>query len=288
VATNSVNTNTGAMVALQQLNRTAEALNVTQKRISTGYRVSDAKDDGAAFAVAQSVRADVSGLNSANEQLGGVKGILDTTLAGLTKVSDKMSDMKALLVKLSDDTINTDQRSQYGQQYTDLQNEMASTLRDASYNGRALIDTSGAAFTASSGAVPANLVAANVVTVRNELATTYTINMVDGANLLVADVPADAATARAALDDGGNFSTVMNALNDSLNKFGSSSRYVDSQIDFNKQKMDSLEGGVGSLVDADLAKESARLQALQIRQQLGTQSLSIANQSPQQLLTLFQ
>ena len=288
MATNSVNTNTGAMVALQQLNRTAEALNVTQKRISTGYRVSDAKDDGAAFAVAQSVRADVSGLNSANEQLGGVKGILDTTLAGLTKVSDKMSDMKALLVKLSDDTINTDQRSQYGQQYTDLQNEMASTLRDASYNGRALIDTSGAAFTASSGAVPANLVAANVVTVRNELATTYTINMVDGANLLVADVPADAATARAALDDGGNFSTVMNALNDSLNKFGSSSRYVDSQIDFNKQKMDSLEGGVGSLVDADLAKESARLQALQIRQQLGTQSLSIANQSPQQLLTLFQ
>ncbi|PZW49147.1 flagellin [Humitalea rosea] len=287
MATNSVNTNTGAMVALQQLNRTGDALAMTQKRISTGYRVSDAKDDGAAFAVAQSVRADVAGLQSANEQLGGVKGILDTTLAGITKVSEKMSDMKALLVKLSDDTINTDQRSQYGKQYTDLQNEMSSTLRDASYNGRALIDSSGAAFVVSSGAVPANLVAADVVTVRNELATTYTIGMVDGAGLVVDDVPPDAATARAALDDGGNFSTVMNALNDSLNTFGSSSRYVDSQISFNKEKMDSLEGGIGSLVDADLAKESARLQALQIRQQLGTQSLSIANQSPQQLLSLF-
>lgn len=287
MATNSVNTNTGAMVALQQLNRTGDALAMTQKRISTGYRVSDAKDDGAAFAVAQSVRADVAGLQSANEQLGGVKGILDTTLAGITKVSEKMSDMKALLVKLSDDTINTDQRSQYGKQYTDLQNEISSTLRDASYNGRALIDSSGAAFVVSSGAVPANLVAADVVTVRNELATTYTIGMVDGAGLVVADVPPDAATARAALDDGGNFSTVMNALNDSLNTFGSSSRYVDSQISFNKEKMDGLEGGIGSLVDADLAKESARLQALQIRQQLGTQSLSIANQSPQQLLSLF-
>jgi hypothetical protein len=71
---NSVNTNLGAMVALQSLNRTNEALNTTQKRVSTGYRVSDAKDDGAAFAVAQSVRADVAGLTAANEQLGGVKG----------------------------------------------------------------------------------------------------------------------------------------------------------------------------------------------------------------------
>ena len=76
--------NAGAMVALQSLNRTNEGLNVTQKRISTGFRVNDAKDDGAAFAVAQSVRADVAGLTAANEQLGGTKGILDTALSGLT------------------------------------------------------------------------------------------------------------------------------------------------------------------------------------------------------------
>ncbi len=110
---NSVNTNGGAMVALQSLNRTNEALNTTQKRISTGYRVADAKDDGAAFAVAQSVRADVAGLTAANEQLGGVKGVLDTALAGLNKVSDTMTKVRETLVRLADDTLNTDQRAQY-------------------------------------------------------------------------------------------------------------------------------------------------------------------------------
>ena len=110
---NSVNTNLGAMVALQSLNRTNEALNMTQKRVSTGYRVSDAKDDGAAFAVAQSVRADVAGLTAANEQLGGVKGVLDTALAGLRKVSDTMIKVRETLVRLADDTLNADQRAQY-------------------------------------------------------------------------------------------------------------------------------------------------------------------------------
>ena len=97
---NSVNTNVGALVALQSLNRTNEALAETQKRISTGLRVSDAKDDGAAFASAEGIRADVAGLTSANEHLGGVKGILDTTLAGLGKVSNTMEDLREVLVKL--------------------------------------------------------------------------------------------------------------------------------------------------------------------------------------------
>src|SRR5690348_6567775 len=98
---NSVNTNNGAVVALQSLNRTSEEMAVTQKRISTGYRVSDAKDDGAAFAVAQRVRGDMAGLTSANEQLGGMKGLIDTTLGSLKQVSDVMSDIKSVLEKLS-------------------------------------------------------------------------------------------------------------------------------------------------------------------------------------------
>ena len=87
---NSVNTNTGAMVALQSLNRTADELNATQKRISTGYRVADAKDDGAAFAVAERVRGEIAATQSANEQLGGVKGLLDVTNASLSNVSDTL------------------------------------------------------------------------------------------------------------------------------------------------------------------------------------------------------
>jgi flagellin len=271
---NSVNTNLGAMVALQSLNRTNEALNVTQKRISTGLRVNDAKDDGAAFAVAQAVRADVAGLSAANEQLGGVKGILDTSLSGLNKVSDTMIKVRETLVRLADDTLNTDQRAQYEAQYTALQTQITNFIDDATYNGRTLLAT----------AAPGG----DITTTRNESGTTYTITSVDGAGtLIVAAAPTDAAAAQAALADGGDFDTVQSAISNALNTFGSDARYIDAQISYNKDKADALEAGMGALIDADLAKESARLQSLQIRQQLGTQALSIANQAPQTLLSLF-
>ena len=271
---NSVNTNIGAQVALQSLNRTNDALNVTQKRISTGFRVNDAKDDGAAFAVAQAVRADVAGLGAANEQLGGVKGILDTALSGLNKVSETMVKVRETLVRLADDTLNTEQRAQYETQYEALRTQITNFISDATYNGRTLLAT----------AAPGG----NITTTRNESGTTYTINAVDGAGtLIVAAAPADAATAQTALGSGGNFETVQTAISDALNQFGSDSRYVDNQIAYNKDKADALEAGLGALIDADLAKESARLQSLQIRQQLGTQALSIANQAPQTLLSLF-
>jgi flagellin len=272
---NSVNTNLGAMVALQSLNRTNEGLNMTQKRISTGFRVNDAKDDGAAFAVAQSVRADVAGLNAANEQLGGTKGILDTALAGLTKVSETMVKVRETLVRLADDTLNADQRAQYESQYTALRTQIENFITDATYNGRTLLST-----TAPEGG--------DIATTRNETGTTYTLTAVDGAGtLVIAAAPTDAAGAQAALGSGGDFGTIQTALGNALNTFGSDSRYLDSQIAYNKDKADALEAGLGSLIDADLAKESARLQSLQIRQQLGTQALSIANQAPQTLLSLF-
>ena len=273
---NSVNTNIGAMVALQSLNRTNEALTDTQKRVSTGYRVSDAKDDGAAFAVAQSVRADAAGLTAANEQLGGVKGVLDTALAGLNKISDTMVKVRETLVRLADDTLNTDQRAQYEAQYTALRTQIQNFISDATYNGRTLLDTN-----AANGG-------GDIATTRNENATVYTLTAVDGANtLVVAAAPTSAAAAQTALAAGGDFPTIQTAINNALNTFGSDSNYIDAQLAYNRDKLDALQGGLGALIDADLAKESARLQALQIRQQLGTQSLSIANQTPQMLLSLF-
>jgi flagellin len=101
----------------------------------------------------------------------------------------------------------------------------------------------------------------------------------------VAAAPADDAAARAAIT--GDWTTVNSALNDALNRLGSDARYIDSQIGYNRDKLDAVEGGLGALIDADIAKEAARLQALQIRQQLGTQTLSITNQAPQALLSLF-
>jgi flagellin len=128
----------------------------------------------------------------------------------------------------------------------------------------------------------------DIVTTRNESGETFTVTAIDGAtDLVVAAAPADATAAQTALQSGGDFETVESAIADALNQFGSDSNYIDAQINYNKSKADALEGGLGTLIDADLAKESAKLQALQIRQQLGTQALSISNQSPQMLLSLF-
>ncbi len=273
---NSVITNLGSMVALQSLNKTSDQLSVVQKRISTGFRVADSKDDGGAFAVAQAVRADVSGLTAANEQLGGTKGVLETTFAALGKVSESMVKIRETLTRLADGTINDSQRGQYEAQYTALRTQIENFVSDATYNGRTLLSTD----TAAGGG--------DITAVRNEAGGTFTVAAIDGAgSLLVATAPADAAAAQTALADGGDFETVESAVADALNQFGSDSNYIDSQIRYNKDKVDAMEGGLGALVDADLAKESAKLQSLQIRQQLGTQAMSIANQSPQTLLSLF-
>lgn len=271
---NSVNTNIGAMVALQSLNKTNDDMALTQKRISTGMRVADAKDDGAAFAVAQSVRADVAALTSANEQLGASQGLLDTTNAALKKVSDTMTNVRTVLTKLAEEGLTTEQRTQYNAQYTALRSQIQSFVDDASYNGKSLL-----------GAAPGGVDDRKIV--RNEKADQITLASTDKTTLVVAAAPATAAAALAALGAAGNFKTVEAAVNTAMNQYGNDSKTISGQVAFNKEKVDSLESGLGALVDADLAKESAKLQSLQIRQQLGTQSLSIANQSPQALLSLF-
>ena len=271
---NSVNTNIGAMTALQSLNRTNDALAAVQKRVSTGFRVADAKDDGGDFAVAQSVRGDVAGLTAANEQLGGLKGIVDVTLTSLGQVSKTMVEVRTVLTRLADGTINDEQRDQYEQQYDQLRTQIERFIDDATYNGRTLLSTDVAAG------------GGDIVTIRNEQGTTLTLAAFDGATDFVVDAaPADATDAQTAIT--GNWTDISKAINDALNRLGADSRYVDSQIGYNRDKLDALEGGLGALIDADIAKEAARLQALQIRQQLGTQTLSITNQAPQALISLF-
>src|SRR3954468_25106079 len=114
---NSVNTNMGAMVALQSLNATQQQLATTQKRISTGSRVADSTDDGAAYAIAQGVRSTVGALTSANQQLGSVQGLLSTTQAGLNDISNTMQSMSDVLVRLSDQDVSGNERTQYQAQY---------------------------------------------------------------------------------------------------------------------------------------------------------------------------
>jgi len=273
---NSVNTNAQAVLALQSLNGTNRELSGTQKRISTGFRVADARDDGGAFAVAQSVRSDMSGVVAVNEQLGGVKGVLETTFAALSVVSDTMKQLRATITRLADAAIATDQREAYEEQYGLLQKQVASFVNDAFYNNRTLLST-----VASSGG-------GNVTSIRNEAGGLFTIEAVDGATLLLPSAaPTDAAQAQTWIQANGAFDTRDSAISKALNRFGAAMSFVDNQIAYNSDKVDSLATGLGALVDADLAKESSALEALKVRQQLGVQTLSLANEGPQVLLGLF-
>ena len=273
---NSVITNVGAQVALASFNKTVEDLSATQKRISTGYRVADAKDDGAAYAVAERVRGEVSANTSANEQLGGAKGLLDVTSASLQNVSNSLQKLQSVAVKLADGTITSEQRTQYQAQAGELTKNIQSFINDANYNGNNVLKD------------PTTL--ANQV-VRNGAGDTYTFsgykaitnifNTVSAANTWTRGDASSALTKTGAIGK-----AITNTLTQ-LNNFGSYANYVDTQVNYNKAKIDAQQTGLGALIDADLAKESAKLQSLQIRQQLGTQALSIANQAPQTLLSLF-
>ncbi|MCA3322218.1 MAG: flagellin [Roseomonas sp.] len=275
----SINTNIGAMTALQSLNRTNDALAQVQKRISTGYRVADARDDGGAYAVAQTVRSNSSALTAVNEQMGGLRGLVDVSLTALEEVSKTMIEIRSVLTRLADGTVGDQARDQYNQQYDQLRTQVTNFLADADYFGKNLL----------TGSTPTD----DIVTLRSESVETadlYTLPALgpDTKFIVAAGPFADAAAARAALDETtGDYQIVNKTINNAMNRLGSDARYIDAQITYNRDKVDAMEVGLGALIDADLARESARLQALQIRQQLGSQTLSIANQAPQFLMSLF-
>jgi len=279
---NSVNTNMGAMVALQSLNMTNTQLAATEKRISTGYRVADATDDGAAYAVAQRVRSDVSSLTSANQQLGGVQGLLSTTSSALNDVSTLLTSMRSVLVSLANGNTSGTQRTQYTSQYNSLLANVKSDIENASYNGKTLIGN----ITGSSGTF------SRVAVSTNETGSTYGIATFGGSAMygslaLGATTLASATLAGAAITTTGTFMNMLNSLGTQMNNYGNATNYITNQVNYNTDKISAMNSGLGALVDANLAQESAMLQSLQIRQQLGTQALSLANQAPQSLLTLF-
>ncbi|WP_428541964.1 flagellin [Rhodopila sp.] len=279
---NSVNTNMGAMVALQSLESTQSQLTATQKQISTGYRVSDSTDDGAAYAIAQGIRSTVGALTTANQQLGSVQGLLSTTQSGLNHVSNLMSSMRDTLQQLSSPSVTGSERTNYETSYNSMLQQVKGDIQDAGYNGKTLIGN----ITGSTGSFGRTAV------VRNDSGATYALTTFSGSAMFgaISVTPTTfggAASVAALITAGGAFMKQMNAVNNQLNVVGNSINYINNETTYNSDKIDALNSGLGSLIDADLAKESAQLTALQIRQQLGTQSLSMANQAPQTLLSLF-
>jgi flagellin len=294
----SVNTNIGAQIALQNLNITGADLASVQKKISTGLRVSDANDNGAVFAIAQGLRSDISAITTVNGQLGAAKGVLQVTIAALTGIQNTVADIRSVLVQLADQNVTGNARTQLNAQYKTLFLATQNYAFGANYNGTNILVQSQGVYFPSQGQVPFGYASLapesalngyrgkNISVIQDIAANQYSIT--GGDFLFIKEQlqnVADATQAQFILSN--NFVSSQNYIGTLLNRFAADSKFIDNQITFNNALSDATTQGLGALVDADLAKESARLQSLQIKQQLGTQSLGIANQSPQTLLGLF-
>jgi flagellin len=272
VGLNSVNTNYGALVALQALNKTNQDLNLTQKRVTTGSRVADAVDDGAAFAVAQGIRSNIGAIGAVNQQLNIAKGTVATALEAATSISNTLIKTREAITKLADANLSTDQRSQYNSDLSRLVGEVTNFVTNAKFNGTNLLQTPSSAITTIS-----NVSGGQYTLTTNDVSVTV-LNLLT-TNFASAGVAATYLSA--------TITSVESVVSTFLNALGGDRRRIDNQINFNSALLKASEEALGFVVDADLAKESSRLTSLQIRQQLGTQTLGIANQGPQVLLGLF-
>ncbi len=268
---NSINTNISAQVALSNLNTTNRALEETQKRVSTGQVVADAVDNGAAFAIAQGLRSDLAGLEAVNSQLANAKGLMTVTNTAAKSISDTLAEVRDVLTRMADENNDTTQFQQYNDRYAKLKATITNYIANAVYNGQNLI---------SAGASGVNVIS-------DMNGTQYGITAQDLKAAVSDNLTAitTAADAQALLT--GGFTSAENSLGTAMNSLAADTNRLDDQMVFNSAMLDAIEQGLGAIVDADLAKESARLQALQTKQQLGIQALTIANAAPNVLLSLF-
>ncbi|OAN54806.1 MULTISPECIES: flagellin [unclassified Sphingobium] len=275
----SVNTNAGAMAALQSLNATNNKMDVTQSRINTGLAVSSTKDDSAKYTIAQTLRGDLGGLSAVTSSLNNAKSVTDTAIAGAEQISDLLNQMKSKAYEAADAGLDADSRTAIDKDFTALKEQISTIIESSEFNNTNLLDS---AFTGTTSvaALQSLKVATGTDTldVANQSFDTAVYDVIDASDV---SSQANAEAMVATID------TVISTVNTSLSDLGAASRKIEGQQSFTSKLSDVVTAGIGNLVDADLAKESANLQALQVQQQLGVQALSIANQAPQTILSLF-
>lgn len=271
----SVNTNVGAMVALQNLNKTNSDLSTTQNRVSTGLKVASAKDNGAAFAIAQSQRATVTSLGAVQDSLSRAVSTVDVAMSTGESVQDMLTSLKEKALAASDTSLDSTSRAALNSDFTAIRDAITKTLANASFNGVNLVNG-----TTTSIESLANAAGTNKLTTAGE-------NLSLGGTVVTLAATDAFATATSAAGLVSTLDTSISNVSASLARLGTASKTLERHSTFVGKLSDSIESGIGNLVDADLAKESAKLQALQTKQQLGIQALSIANQSSSTILSLF-
>ena len=272
---NSVNTNAGAMAALQNLNKANMELQTVQNRINTGLEVAGAKDNGGIYAIAQRMRSQVAGYGVVQQSLDRGEATLDVALAAGEAISDLLIEMKEKALGAADASLDTASRTALNEDFKALRDQISTIVNNAEFNGLNLIDGSTTSFAAL-----ANQDGSNTITVTSE-------DMSLSGSIVTISVTASFATATQADNIASSIGTSLDNVNEALARLGTKSKSLEVHSTFVTKLSDALEKGIGNLVDADMAKESARLQALQVKQQLGVQALSIANSTPQTVLSFF-
>ncbi|MFZ0270048.1 flagellin [Caulobacter sp.] len=275
MAFNSINTNVGAMIALQSLNAVNRDLSDTLRHIATGLAISSPKDNAAIWAVAQNQRAESKSLDAVRASLQRGQSITDVALAAGETITDLLGRMKEKMLAASDTSLSTTSRKALNDDYLNLKRQINRTVGAADFNGINLISSG------STGQIRAlaNANATDTIDVDHvDLSTTGSALAGMRADLLGA--PISAAEIKAM---GGAIENVTSALS----HLGTGSYALQTHMTFIDKLQDTLDASVGRLVDADMAKEATKLQALQIKQQLAIKSLSIANSGPSYLLKLF-
>ena len=271
----SVNTNTSAATALQYLTATQGQLAQTQSRVNSGLKVASARDDGAIYAIAQNQRAAVAGYTSVINSINNGTSAIDVALSAGQSISDLLIQLKQKALSAADSSLDTASRQALNANFTALRDQISTIVKNAVFNGFNLVDGSTTQITALAAADGSRRIttAAQKLTLSGTIVTlksTATISTQAKASALIATIQ-----------------TSLNNVNSSLAKLSSGAAKFSIQATFSQKLSDTLTSGIGNLVDANMAQESARLQSLQVKQQLGIQALSIANQGPQSILSLF-
>jgi flagellin len=272
----SVNTNSGALIALANLNQTSQQLQTAQNVVSTGLAVASAKDNGAIWAIAQGERATVGALDAVKSSLQTGQSIIDVANSAGTTVSNLLTQMEQKALAASDTSIDTASRLSLNADFVALRNQITSTVANATFNGVNLLDGSVTQITSL-----ANTQGTSVLTTAAQKLT------LGGGIITVTSTSTIGASATGAGTVLSAVEASLSAVDNALASLGTASKALDTHLNFVSNLQDTLTTGVGNLVNADLAKESATLQALQTKQQLGIQALSIANTASSALLGLF-
>lgn len=271
----SVNTNVGAMTALQYLNQTQSQLASTQQAINSGMTVADARENGAVFAIAQNQRASVAGYQAVISSINNGTSSIDVALSAGQSISDLLIQMKSAALSASDSSLDTASRQALNSNFQALLGQITTIVDNATFNGFNLVNgsTTQIVALASSDGTRRITTQAQNLSLSGQIVTitsTASISTQSKASSLVATIQSS-----------------LTNVNSALAKLSAGAAKFSIQGTFAQKLSDTLTQGIGNLVDANMAQESALLQSLQVKQALGIQALAIANQAPQSILSLF-